>query len=61
MHNPSAPDVGTFLDNADPDRTLSQHLQQAMPAAQKLIARKQRRGYQVVARGQLYVHTVPDR
>ena len=36
MHNPSAPDVGTFLDNAEPDRTLSQHLQQAMPAAQRL-------------------------
>ena len=34
---------------------------QARVAAQKLIARKQRRGYQVVARGQLYVHTVPDR
>ena len=36
MNNPSAPDVGTFLDNADPGRTLGQHLQQAVPAAQRL-------------------------
>ena len=36
MHNPSAPDVVTFLDNSDPGRTLSQYLQQAMPAAQRL-------------------------
>ena len=36
MPQPSAPDVGIFLDNADPGRTLSQHLQQAMPAAQRL-------------------------
>ena len=37
MHHPSTPDVVTFLDNADPDRTLSQHLQHAMPAAQRLV------------------------
>ena len=36
MPRPSAPDVGTFLDNADPGRTLSQHLQHAVPAAQRL-------------------------
>ena len=36
MPRPSAPDVGTFLDNADPGRTLGQHLQQAVPAAQRL-------------------------
>ena len=36
MPHPSAPDVGTFLDNSDPGRTLSQYLQQAMPAAQRL-------------------------
>ena len=36
MPHPSAPDVGTFLDNADPARTLSQHLQQAVPAAPRL-------------------------
>ena len=36
MHHPSAPDVGTFLDNADPGRTLGQHLQHAVPAAQRL-------------------------
>ena len=36
MHPPSSPDVVTFLDNADPDRTLSQHLQHAVPAAQRL-------------------------
>ena len=36
MHNLSAPDVGTFLDNADPGRTLGQHLQHAVPAAQRL-------------------------
>ena len=37
MHHPSAPDVGTFLDNADPGRTLGQHLQHAVPAAQRLL------------------------
>ena len=36
MHNPSSSDVVTFLDNADPDRTLSQHLQHAVPPAQRL-------------------------
>ena len=36
MHHPSAPEVLTFLDNAEPGRTLGQHLQQAMPAAQRL-------------------------
>ena len=36
MPHPSAPDVGTFLDNADPCRTLGQHLQHAVPAAQRL-------------------------
>ena len=36
MHNPPSPDVGTFLDNADPARTLGQHLQQAVPGAQRL-------------------------
>ena len=36
MNNPSSTDVVTFLDNSDPDRTLSQHLQQAVPAAQRL-------------------------
>ena len=36
MPHPSAPDVGTFLDNSDPGRTLSQHLQHAVPAAQRL-------------------------
>ena len=36
MSNPSSTDVGTFLDNADPGRTLSQHLLQAVPAAQRL-------------------------
>ena len=36
MPRPSAPDVGTFLDNADPGRTLGQHLQQAVPGAQRL-------------------------
>ena len=36
MHNPSSPDVVTFLDNAEPNRTLSQHLQHAVPAAQRL-------------------------
>ena len=36
MPHPSAPDVGTFLDNADPGRTHGQHLQQAVPAAHRL-------------------------
>ena len=30
------PGRGTFLDNADPGRTLSQYLQHAVPAAQRL-------------------------
>ena len=34
---------------------------QARAVARKLISTKQRRGYQVVAQGQLYVPTVPDR
>ena len=32
MHPPTAREVVTFLDNADPDRTLSQHLQHAVPS-----------------------------
>ena len=36
MNQPSSTDVVTFLDNADLGRTLGQHLQQAVPAAQRL-------------------------
>ena len=34
--NASSPAVTAFLDNSDPGHTLSQYLQQAVPAAQKL-------------------------
>ena len=36
MNSPSSPDVTAFLDNSDPGHTLSQYLQQTVPAAQKL-------------------------
>ncbi len=32
MNSPSSPDVTAFLDNSDPGHTLSQYLQQTVPA-----------------------------